>query len=166
MTANSDFASLLETHAGLLSRIASSYESDPALRDDLLQDIALALWRALPGWRGDASMKTFVARVAHNRGASHVVGRTRQPASVELDERIIDNAITGPEDQARINQDRSRLQRAVHALPIGLRQAVSLALEGFDHKDIADVLGITVNNVDVRLHRARVVLKSALGEHA
>ncbi|MDN5924917.1 MAG: sigma-70 family RNA polymerase sigma factor, partial [Xanthomonadales bacterium] len=65
-----EFTSLLREYAGLLSRVAASYEAEPAARDDLLQDIALALWKALPRWRGEASLKTFVARVAHNRGAT------------------------------------------------------------------------------------------------
>lgn len=56
------FSALLHEHAGLLSRIAASYEANAALRDDLLQDTALALWKALPKWRGDAALKTFVAR--------------------------------------------------------------------------------------------------------
>ena len=73
------FDDVLRQHAGLLSRIAASYEADPALRDDLLQDMALALWRALPNWRGEAPLRAFVARVAHNRGATHVVGQMRSP---------------------------------------------------------------------------------------
>lgn len=164
MTPKADFATLLDEHAGLLARIASSYEADPTRRDDLLQDIALALWRALPGWRSDASLKTFAARIAHNRGVSHVIGRTRRAPEVELDEQIVDMRSVGPEGQTSIDQDHSRLQRAVRALPLSLRQAVSLALEGFSHQEIAGALGASVNSIDVRLHRARIALKAALGE--
>ena len=165
MTSESGFAALLDAHGGLLARIAASYEADPALRDDLLQDIAMALWRALPNWRGEASVKTFVARVAHNRCVTHVVARTRKPHAAELDESVAATSAT-PDEHAHRDQQRSRLQVAVRALPLGLRQAVTLALEGFDHRDIADALGITVNSVDVRLHRARAALKSALGDDA
>ncbi len=52
MAARDRFTEVLQDHAGLISRIAASYEADPALRDDLAQEIALALWRALPSWRG------------------------------------------------------------------------------------------------------------------
>lgn len=160
-----EFAALLHEHAGLLSRIAASYEADPALRDDLLQDMALALWKALPAWRGEASMKTFAARVAHNRGASHVIGRTRRPAAQALDENLADHA-HGPERHAQLEQQRLRLQSAVRTLPLSLRQAVTLALEGFSHEEIAMALGIGANNVAVRLNRARKALKDALGESA
>ena len=50
--------------------------------------------------------------------------------------------------------------------PLSLRQAVTLALEGFSHAEIADALGITANSVGVRLNRAKAALKSALGEDA
>lgn len=160
-----EFTTLLHEHAGLLSRIAASYEADPSLRDDLLQDVALALWKALPTWRGDASLKTFVARVAHNRGASHVVSCTRRPRTRELDEGLVDPT-RGPEAHAQLEQKRLRLQDAVRALPLTLRQVVTLALEGFSQQEIAEALGLSANNVAVRLNRARKALKTALGEPA
>ncbi|HEX5305902.1 MAG TPA: sigma-70 family RNA polymerase sigma factor [Dyella sp.] len=162
MTTSERFAGLLNEHAGLLSRIAASYEADPSLRDDLLQEIALALWRALPTWRGDASVRTFVARVAHNRGASHVIGERRRPRVAELADDVPDPA-TGPDRQAHLSQEHQRLQSAVRSLPLSLRQAVTLALEGFSHGEIADALGIQANAVGVRLNRARTALKQRLG---
>jgi RNA polymerase sigma-70 factor (ECF subfamily) len=158
-----DFDELLHEHAGLLTRIASSYEADPSLRDDLLQDVALALWRALPAWRGEASLKTFVARIAHNRGVNHVVRRKRLPPVCVVSEALPDGA-SGPETRAQAHQERARLLRAVQALPTSLQQVVTLALEGFKQAEIAQTLGITDNNVAVRLNRARKALKTALGE--
>ena len=162
---DSKFATLLNKHSGLLSRIAASYEADPSLRDDLLQDMALELWRAAPTWRGDASMKTFVARVAHNRGASHVVGRKRHPSAAALTTDLPDPG-DSPEIYAQLEQKSARLQNAVRALPLNLRQTVTLAFEGFSHQEIADTLGTRVNNVAVRLNRARKMLKKTLGEPA
>ena len=153
---------MLHQYAGLLSRIAASYEADPSLREDLLQDIALALWRALPTWRGEASQKTFVARVAHNRGATHVISERRRPRTSALNEVVVDQA-GGPEHHAQLDQQRIRLQDAVRTLPLTLRQAVTLALEGFSQQEIADALGITTNNVAVRLNRARTMLNLVLG---
>lgn len=158
-----NFNDVLREHAGLLSRIAASYEADPALRDDLLQDMALALWRALPTWRGDAPLRAFVARVAHNRGATHVVTQMRRPAGSTLHDDWVEPR-HGPEGHAELEERRTRLQDAVRRLPLSLRQAVTLALEGFSHAEIADALGITANSVAVRLNRAKSALKAALGE--
>lgn len=156
------FAEVLRAHAGLISRIAASYEADPALRDDLLQEIALALWRALPGWRGEAGLRTFVARIAHNRGATHVLGERRRPRPTELPEDLPDRGIA-PDLHTHMTQESARLQAAVRALPLALRQAVTLALEGFSHAEIADALGINANAVGVRLNRARQALRDQLG---
>lgn len=158
-----DVDELLREHAGLLSRIAASYEADPALRVDLLQNMALALWRSLPNWRGEAPLRAFVARVAHNRGATHVLQQMRRPATSELSEAWVEPR-HGPEGQAELEQQRARLEQAVRRLPLSLRQAVTLALEGFSHAEIAQTLGVTANSVGVRLNRAKAALKSALGE--
>jgi RNA polymerase sigma-70 factor (ECF subfamily) len=160
-----DFKAVLREHAGLLSRIAASYEADLALRDDLLQDMAFALWRALPGWRGHAPLRAFVARVAHNRGATHVVGQMRRPTGSALHDDWVEPH-HGPEGHAELEERRMHLQDAVRRLPLSLRQAVTLALEGFSHAEIADALGITANSVGVRLNRAKSALKTALGEQA
>lgn len=168
MAARDRFTEVLQDHAGLISRIAASYEADPVLRDDLLQEIALALWRALPGWRGEAGLRTFVARIAHNRGASHVLGERRRPHPSELPEDLPDHGIA-PDQHTQSAQQGLRLQTAVRALPLALRQAVTLALEGFSHAEIADALGTNANAVGVRLNRARQALREQLGvshEHA
>ncbi len=162
-TRNAEFADTLREHAGLLARIAASYEAEPSLRDDLLQEISLALWKALPSRRGESSLKTFVARVAHNRAASHVLKHSRHRAACEVADELVDPA-QDPQRHAQLTEKRARLERAVGTLPLTLRQAVTLALDDFSHKEIAQALGISVNNVDVRLTRARQALKVALGE--
>ena len=65
------FGRLLQEHGPALNRLAAGYEWDPVERQDLLQDIALAIWRALPAFRGESSERTFVFRIAHNRGLTH-----------------------------------------------------------------------------------------------
>lgn len=66
---------VLAAHAAALSRVAASYESRPALREELLQDIVFAIWRALPSFRGESSERTFVLRIATNRALSHLAAR-------------------------------------------------------------------------------------------
>lgn len=151
-------------HGAALRRVAASYERDPSRREDLFQDICLAVWRALPGFRGEASARTFVFRIAHNRGLSHGWNQGRR-RSEDLDSAgaLLDPA-PGPEELVSEGQRRALLVDAVRSLPVGLRQVVVLALEGLSHRDIAEVVGITENNVAVRLTRARRALKQRLTE--
>jgi RNA polymerase sigma-70 factor (ECF subfamily) len=60
------FGQLLETHASALRRLCSAYRRDREAQEDLFQEIAVALWTALQRFRGDASERTWLYRIAHN----------------------------------------------------------------------------------------------------
>jgi RNA polymerase sigma-70 factor (ECF subfamily) len=155
---------VLREHGPMLARIAGSYEAEPARRDDLLQEITLAVWKALPAWRGDASLRTFTARVAHNRAIDHLA-RERKALGEELDEAHPDPG-PSPVHHAEAQQRRAGLVAAVRRLPLGQRQVVVLALEGFALKEIGQALGLEENTVAQRLSRARRQLNDWLGEGA
>jgi RNA polymerase sigma factor (sigma-70 family) len=144
-----------------LGRLASSYESRPHAREDLLQDIRLAIWTALPRFRGDASLRTFIFRIAHNRALTHVWQRKKAGQSEEPDD-VVD-VRENPEASAIQTTNRVRLVEAIRGLPIPFRQVITLALEDLSHGEIATVLGISENNVAVRMNRARNLLKEILG---
>lgn len=160
-TRQQQFERLLAEHGPALARIASAYENRPALREELLQEIAVALWQALPGFRNEASEKTFLLRVATNRAITHLA--RRPPPMVEL-EQAAEVADAGPSPEAlAVAADRSaRLFAAVSRLPLALRHVMSLALEGLGPTDIAAVLGITEGNASVRLNRAKARLREGL----
>src|SRR6185503_12341169 len=67
------FRGLLARHAPAIGRVCRHYEAAPDLRRDLEQEVLLALWRAQQSFRGDCSERTWVYRVAHNVGATHVM---------------------------------------------------------------------------------------------
>lgn len=161
MTASFDL--VVSEHGPLIRRIARSYETNRALVDEIVQDIYLALWEALPRFRGDAALRTFVVRIAHNRAITHVAKEARRPRLVELDDELPDPATT-PDKAAESAQARGRLERAVLRLPLGQRLVVTLALEGFSPEEIAEVLGIGVSAASVRLHRAKTSLQQLLTE--
>lgn len=158
-----DFDGVLREHGPMLGRIAGSYQSEPGRREDLLQEISLALWRALPAWRGEASLRTFVARIAHNRAIDYLVRHRR--VEDELDESHPDPG-DDPLRHAEAQQRRRNLLEAVRQLPLGQRQVVVLALEGFSLREIGDSLGLEENTVAQRLSRARRQLRDGLGESA
>lgn len=156
------FERLLREHGAAVRRFAASYEQDVARRQDLLQDIWLALWTALPSFRGACAERTFVFRIAHNRAVSHVNHwRIRRTEPIEHVDPI-DERAPSPEQRAMAVQSRAHLLAAVAALPLGLRQTTVLMLEGLTQREIADVLGISENNVAVRMTRARAALSRAL----
>lgn len=162
--ATEQLARILGEHGPALARAAASYARSEAERADLLQDIALALFRALPSFRGECSERAFVLRVAHNQGITF--STRRRPPAEDLDAIADRTAGPGPDPEAALagKQRSARLQRAIHALPIGHRQVITLLLEDLSHEEIAAVLGISAGNVAVRLHRARAALRAALSQ--
>jgi RNA polymerase sigma factor (sigma-70 family) len=157
------FAALLRRNQAALSRLAASHTRTSSDRDDLLQEIAMALWLALPRFRGECAERTFLFRIAHNRCISHVV-RRRDLASLEdVDGEVAD---PGPGIEARLSEaeQSQRLLDAIRQLPLTYRQVVVLALEDLDYREMAEVLGISDSNVGVRLNRARALLRERLGE--
>jgi RNA polymerase sigma factor (sigma-70 family) len=162
MTATQMFEEIVEDHHAMIHRIVASYEAKPAVLEDLVQDVYIAIWRALPRFRGESSMRTFVARIATNRAITHVARAIRLPAAVELSD-----TLPAPDDDPErhaIARDRSaRLASAIRALPLAYRQAALLALEGLTPKEIADVLGISTNAVAIRMSRAKERLRAQMG---
>lgn len=157
------FEQVLAAHGKAIVRVASAFERNPARRDELVQEMLLAVWQALARFRGEASLKTFVLRIAHNRAVDHVLQHQRELAREPLDDELPDGR-ANPEQQASLQQRSERLLDAVRALPLVQRELVTLALEGLSHEEIASVLGISIGNVAVRLSRARKSLLAQLGE--
>jgi RNA polymerase sigma-70 factor (ECF subfamily) len=147
--------------APALARVAAAYERDRALKEELLQEILLAVVQALPKLKDRSKLKPFVFRIAHNRAVSHVARRVREPKGSE-------DAIALPSDspsqeQALIAEERSAaLVEAVRALPLPYRQVITLLLEDLSYEEIAEALGITLSNVGVRINRAKQQLKERL----
>lgn len=158
------FARLLDEHGKMLRHLVCGYEANPALQDELFQEIALNVWTALPGFRGDCAERTFVARIAHNRLARHV-DKVVKRVKTESYERSLHDVpgFAGQLDEQMASVQRvSRLLFAVRSLQKEDRQLVSLALEGFSYQEIADVVGLSANHIGVKLNRAKSRLKGLL----
>lgn len=155
------FNALLAAHGPSLTRLAGSYVRDAAERDDLLQEIAIAVWRALPAFRGECSERTFLFRIAHNRGVSYLA--RRRPPTAHLDGEVEwPDRQLNPEQALSSEQQGRMLIDAVERLPVGYRQVVTLWLEGMAYGEIAEVVGITETNVGARLTRARELLRKSM----
>jgi RNA polymerase sigma-70 factor (ECF subfamily) len=145
-----------------LGRLAASYEAVPQAREDLLQDIRIALWIALPRFRGEASLRTFVYRIAHNRALTHVWHRKQAGAQEPIEDVGLTDDRLDPEASAVKSASRDQLLEAIRTLPLAARQVITLALEDMSNREIGAVLGLTENNVAVRLSRARTLLRTRL----
>jgi RNA polymerase sigma-70 factor (ECF subfamily) len=156
------FAEVTARHSGLITRIALSYEADPGLRRDLVQDILLAIWLALDSYRGASSLKTFIAAIAQKRSISHVTRRAREPRQEALPEHLV-SAAMAPDEVAVQNDLKEHLIRSIQKLPIPQREAIVLCFEGFTYGEMGEVLGISTNAAMLRCQRAKGTLKAQMG---
>jgi RNA polymerase sigma-70 factor (ECF subfamily) len=157
------FERLLRTYLAPLRRLSWAYAREPADREDLFQEIALALWTALPSFRGDASERTWLYRVAHNTAIGFVTRRRRRAKHEEPGE-ALDRPASGvsPEQSAIETQQRERLWAAVRGLAMPDRQVVVLHLEGLSAGEIEAVTGLTAGSIATRLTRIRQKLAAAI----
>ena len=153
---------VIREHGAAIDRVAWGYADNAHDRDDLMQEVLVALWRALPRFRGESSERAFVLRIAHNRGISFSIGRRRHQAEPEQ-EQFPDPAPLA-ETQIIQEQQHDRMLRGIRQLPEAQRQAVMLRLEGLSQREIAELQNTTETNVGVRLSRARKALRVILAE--
>lgn len=156
-----DARAIITQFAPALARIVASYERDRALQDELLQDVFMALLTSLSRLANADKLKPYVFRIAHNRCVSHVARRMRERAEQEPLEDLA--AEEASHEQLLIEQERSRrLVEAIRRLGLPYRQVMTLLLEDMSYDEIAEVLGITVANVGIRVNRAKQQLKVLL----
>ena len=146
--------------AAPLARLARAHEADPSLRQDLLQDIHLALWRSLASFGNRCSLRTWVYRVAHNVAASYVLRDRRRPKPVlaTLDEIDVPSDAPDPADsiyQALVMRQLTELIQKLKPLD---RQVIILHLEGLPAEEIAEITGISPANTHTKLTRIRQLL--------
>jgi len=144
-----------------LDRLALAYEADASVRDDLLQEIHLAIWRSFAGFDGRCSLRTWVYRVAHNTAASHVLRRTRlnRKVLVTLDEieQVPDCQPHGPEVAAR-QQVLDRVFALIHQLDPFDRQIIIAYLEDMDAASIGKMTGLSPGAVATKIYRIKSIL--------
>jgi RNA polymerase sigma factor (sigma-70 family) len=160
------FEECLREHGPALWRVVASYAARGPEHDDLAQEVLLAVWQALPRFRGESSLKTFVLRIAHNRCLSLAWQRARRPSGAPAELLHLPDPRPALDEQVAARQRSERFLDHVRALPLGQRQVLALALEGLSHAEIGSVVGITPENVAVRLGRAREALRRRLEKEA
>lgn len=152
---------IIEAYWPRILRAAAGYEQNAAIRDELAQDMAVEIWRALPAFANQCSLKTYIYRVIHNVAVDHIRRVTRQIKTLPgatVPPLHDGETSTSPEHDIEHAQQQQRLMQAIQKLPLSLRQILMLKLEDLSHNEIADTLGLTETNVAVRLNRAKPLL--------
>ncbi|HEX5793713.1 MAG TPA: sigma-70 family RNA polymerase sigma factor [Rheinheimera sp.] len=149
---------LWQQYQGAISRTLLASEADPAARQDLKQDIFLALHQAAERLQAAELPRAYLFRIVHNVTVDHIARAQRhkwQPLDDEIQQHMLDAC---PSEQLGEQQQSRQLMQAVRQLSAANRQVILLAMEDLDAPEIADILQISQGAVRVRLNRAKTEL--------
>lgn len=143
-----------------MARLAAAYELDRSLRQDLLQDMHVALWRSFATFKNQCSLRTWVYRVAHNAAADFVRKHKRLRRELllsieELEQLPESSDAERLHDEAAVIEKLGALIRQLKPID---RDVMLLYLEEMDAAGIGDVLGISPDNVAQKIHRTKKLL--------
>ncbi len=159
----SDFVDLLAEHDRRLRARAVRLLGDPGLAEDALQEAYLRAFRALPRFRGDSSMATWLHRIVHNVCMDELRRRCRR-AEDPLDGSLADTAVADPSD---LGIARADLAAGLAGLPADQRAAVVLVDGyGMGYGAAGELLGVPPGTVGSRVFRARAALRHTLSVSA
>ncbi len=154
------FERLYRLHVDRVFSICARMLGDRVAAEEVTQDVFVRVWEKLPGFRGESAFTTWLHRVAVN-----VVLTQRKSVGVQQARAIDDTQAIDLSPAAEVSVgDRIDLEGAIAQLPTGARRIFVLHdVEGFTHEEIGMRLGITSGGSKAQLHRARMLLRVALG---
>ena len=160
------FEELYRAHSGRLFSLAVRMLGNPADAEDQLQEIFLSAHRKLESFRGESALGTWLYRLAMNQILDHV--RSRAARTGQLTDGLEDASLLADGGGHRLADraiDRIDLERALAELPEGCRAAFVLHdVEGLEHKEVSEVLGIAEGTSKSQVHKARLRLRGLLRE--
>ncbi len=156
---------LVVEHGDAVYRLAKSIVRDSALAEDVAQDTMLKAWLALPSFRGDSSLRSWVMRIAHNTAISTLRARR---ASVTDPNEMPEEQVGPHRSTERRVESESAMDEFVSALDLLDELSRSIVvlreIEGMAYEEIAAVLDVPLPTVKTRLLRSRRKLSAALRE--
>jgi RNA polymerase sigma-70 factor (ECF subfamily) len=157
------FETLYHQHAARIFTLASRMAGSPDEGEDLMQEIFLQAYRKLGSFKGEAALGTWLYRLALNHCLDFV--RSRQSKIRKLTDTLDDERLFEPAGRRETPIPRIDLERAIARLPEGCREAFILhEVEGFDHREVGELLGIAEGTSKSQVFKARMKLRAMLAE--
>jgi len=162
------FQSLYDKHKRRVYSLCLRMTSNTAEAEDLTQEAFLQLFRKIGTFRGESAFSTWLHRLSVNVVLMHLRKKSLPQVSLEETtqpgEEDTPRKDFGAEDLALAGSiDRLQLQRAVNDLPPGYRTIFVLHdVEGYEHNEIAQMVGCSIGNSKSQLHKARMKLRDLL----
>lgn len=159
--AEGHFLEVLGRHEQIINKVIRIYGADSEDRSDLFQEIVYQLWRSYGSFKGESRISTWLYRVALNTAITSLRKIKKVPDHTELDDQSLH--VSASFDTPERSQQVQQLYFAIRSLGEVDRALVMLYLEELSYKEIAEVLGLTEDNVGVKLNRIKTKLRVLIG---
>ncbi len=138
--------------------------SNPTEAEDLTQEVFIQLFRKIGSFRGDSAFSTWLHRLTVNQVLMHFRRRSVKNERTSEDGEMPEQTVRGTSNPNRMQVfDRIALKNAIAELPNGYRNVFVLHdVEGFEHEEVARIMGISVGTSKSQLHKARLKLRGLL----
>lgn len=161
ITQQQRFTTWLKEYGRIIHHVVNGFAAG-ADREDLRQEVLLAVWKSIPSFREQAKASTYLYRVSHN--AALVWTRTQRNYRRRV-ERFGSEIPTEETFGETVTDERlAELYAAIRALKPVDRSLILLFLDGLSYREMAAVLGLTESNIGVKLNRIKNQLTQTLKE--
>lgn len=154
------FVELIKIHQGIVHKVCGMYRRDPDDRKDLFQEIVIQLWKAFPKFRQEAKVSTWIYQIALNVAISDFRKESRKPIRVELSETFAN--ISDNQYDYSFEEKLKVLYQAIDQLSEIEKAIMMLYFEEKSNEEIAEIIGISQNNVRVKMTRIREKLRTLM----
>ena len=154
------FADWIRDHGVILHHVVNGFATG-ADRADLLQEVLLAVWKSIPAFRGQSKPTTYLYRVSHNTALQWTRTEKNYQRRIERLGAFAPHEFAVDADSSA-DEQLIRLYAAIHQLKPLNRSLILMSLDGLSYREMAEVLGLSENNVGVKINRIKIQLTQTL----
>lgn len=152
-----EFLRTIQEHQKIINKVCRLYRDAKADQEDLFQEIVYQLWKSYPGFKGESKISSWIYRIALNTA---IVVFRKPGIAVKHYEEFPENI--HPSSEQIKSENEERLFDALRKLTDAEKGIISLYLDDFSYREIADITGMSESNVGVRLNRIKNKLKQII----
>ena len=150
-----EFLEMIAAQKRIIYKVCYIYAKDQDDLNDLFQETVLNLWKSYPHFRGDSKLTTWVYRIAMNTCITFLRRSNTRPQTIPITAEVAGQFA----DEEGTASQRQELYKLINQLGKLERALILLWLEERSYQEMAEILGISKNNVAVKLNRVREKLK-------
>ena len=154
-----EFLTLMAEHQGIIHKICRLYRDSREDREDLFQEITFQLWKSFPSFKGNSLISTWLYRIALNTA---IASYRKEKPTIDYVETLPEFAEEPQNEELILRQE--RLFTAMKQLSESEKAIIALYLDDLSYLQIAEILGISENNVGVKINRIKTKIQQLLAK--